>query len=241
MPGGSPVLELRVREPADLRAWWLDGYAAGGLFVPGTIELSAGSTVVVRVVIERSGGDGRATAGSTNVLGTVVFRRHAAGSAAPPGAAHLPLRPGVGVAFEPSVRARVVHLERLSRGAINEARASARYAVELPAHVALRDGEQPSRAVLDEIGARGARVTVPSGAIAVVSSRVVIAIHDPDVGVSRALGGRVAWTDRAASNVFGVALELETREDRAAWARVVTRAREAMERRRVSLDRLVAT
>lgn len=236
MANDRPVLELRVRDPGELRAWWLDGYAAGALFVPGGADLPAGTEVLVRVVIERA--EGRDLQGSTNVVGTVVFRRLAAGSVAPPGTAHLPLRPGVGVAFDPSMRARVVHLERLARGAANEARASSRYAVEVPGHVALREGEHPHRALLDEIGTRGARVSVPSGAIATASTRVVVAIHDRELGVSTALAGRVAWTDRSASNVFGITLELATREDRAAWARVVTRARESMERRRVGVDRL---
>jgi Tfp pilus assembly protein PilZ len=224
------AIEIRVRDAEELRSAWLDGFEHGGIFVPGAFNLAAGLPVRVRITTERP-------AATTVVDGTIVWRRLVQRENASPAA----LRAGIGIAFAPSMRARVAFLDRLSRGAAADGRAAVRYPADLRGELLVRNGERPSPALLVDVAVRGARVILSESANVTPESAVELRIALPRSGesVRSGLVGRVAWWHRDAKTVLGVRLELATAEERLHWAKVVTRAREVFEERPIKVQKLV--
>lgn len=223
----TQTIELKLGGPEELRDLWLDNLSDGGLFVPGVFPVSAGTNVLVRVVVDKVTSDGHA---ATTVLGgTVVWRR------LPPrdAQAHAALRPGIGVAFHPEARPRALFLERLSRGVTTEGRGAVRYPARLPGEVRILAEEKPLSTHLVDVGVRGARVEVLQPAYCEPGQRVEITVALPRSGEINLspLVGHVAWrsVSRDGKTSLGVRLDLESKEERLHWAKIVTRAREALE------------
>jgi Tfp pilus assembly protein PilZ len=227
----STFIELRVADAAALQAWWLDGLPHGGIFVPGDFELFAGAPVLLCVVIEGQ------PVGSTLVAGTVIQRRTSLGASAPPPAMRREnlLRPGLGIAFDEGTEARVAYLVERSRALAKESRSGLRWPLGIPAHVVLRDGGRPVRISLEDVGTRGARISLPPGISPERQASATLAIRSNELEVTSAFLGAVAWVS---PHAVGLTLALETKEDRARWARLVTRAREGFDRRRAATVRL---
>jgi hypothetical protein len=227
----STFFELRVADAASLQEWWLGGLPHGGIFVPGDFELFAGAPVLLCVVI-----DGQPV-GSTLIQGTVIQRRTSLGASAPPPAMRREnlLRPGIGVAFDEGTEARVAYLLERSKGHARESRSALRWPLSIPAHVVLREGARPARVSLEDVGTRGARITLPQGMAPERQARATLAIRSAELDVTSAFLGAVSWVSATA---LGLTCALDTKEDRARWARLVTRAREAFERRRAATIRL---
>ncbi len=229
----ASTIEIRFRRAEDLRAWWLDGFEEGGLFVPGTFALSAGTPVLLRIFTELP------TPSTTLLTGTVIWRRLPP-RLETPGA----LRAGVGIAFDASMRHRVLFLDRLGRGAAHDGRTALRYPTRLASEVGLREGERAQPGEILDVSPHGARVhLIRSGLADVVANggTVKLWVAPPVSGEASfsPLAGRVAWLDRSSGDKFGLRLELATKDDRLHWAKVVTRCREAVERERQLVDRLV--
>ncbi|MGZ3421168.1 MAG: hypothetical protein ACXVEF_24530 [Polyangiales bacterium] len=224
-------VELRVADPTALQAWWLEGLPHGGMFVPGDLDLFAGAAVRLCIVIEGN------PVGSTLIEGTVVHRRTSAGASAPPPALRRAslLQPGVGIAFDEGTLRRSTYLIERSRGFAKESRNGLRWPVGIGAHVVLRDGQRPARVSLEDVGTRGARISLPPGVVPDRESQATLAIRSTELEVTSAFLGVIAWTNERS---LGMTLALETKEERARWARLVTRAREAFERRRAAAIRL---
>lgn len=223
----STFLELRVADAASLHDWWLSGLPHGGIFVPGDFELFAGAPVLLCVVI-----DGQPV-GSTLIQGTVIQRRTSLGASAPPPAMRKEnlLRPGIGVAFDEGTEARVAYLLERSKGHARESRNGLRWPLGIPAHVVLREGARPARVSLEDVGTRGARISLPQGDPPERLSGATLAIRSTELDVTSAFLGTVAWV---ADRSLGLTFALDTKEDRARWARLVTRAREGFERKRAA-------
>ena len=238
------AIELRVRTAEDLRTWWLDGFPDGGLFVPGPSGLPAGSQVDVRIFTELP------TTGSTVLSGIVAWRRLSAGSilsANPPESigqgsrGSHELRPGIGIAFDASMRNRLLFLDRLGRGTAHDGRAGVRYPARLVGELAVRGGERALSIEVDDVGPRGARVLLSGDGFIGAGTPVRLWLAADSSGASSfaALAGNVAWVGRGAEGPLGVRLELENKEDRLHWARVFNGCRAGFERRYVAVDRLV--
>lgn len=219
----TPTLELTVQRAEDLRAWWLDGFSDGGLFVPGVFPVAAGAQVNVRVVHEEP------TTSCTLLSGTVVWRRYPPREGSHPIAS---LRPGVGVAFNPSMRKRVLFLERLSRGTASEGRRGLRYPASLPGELVVREGERGLEVRVEDVSPHGARVTVSDSSLLTRGARVRLWVAHAPSGESSfaALEGETAWVQPGTQGQAGIRLHLATANERLHWARVVTRAREALGR-----------
>lgn len=233
------AIELRVKTAEDLRAWWLDGFPDGGLFVPGPVNLAAGSKIVIRIVIE-----GMSTTG-TVLTGTVAWRRLTAGSVHAANRPESPgshaLRAGIGVAFDASMRGRLLFLDRLGRGAAVNARGGYRYPASLVGELAVRGGERAISIRVDDVGPHGARVRLSEEGCVGPTTPVRLWLAADTSGASSfaALAGNVAWVGHDAEGPLGIRLELGNKEDRLHWARVFNRCRAEFERRFVVVDRLV--
>lgn len=240
------AIEIRVQEAGELRAAWLDGFDAqggggawsGGLFVPGTFSIAAGSPVRVRIDIER--------AATTTILDGVVIWRRLPPREQAVGVSSITLRPGLGIAFSPAMRTRVLYLERLGRGSAHEARTAARYPTELRGELVVRSGERPLRARVVDVAVRGAKIVLGEQSFVAAGSTVELRVAMPkSTEIVRApLVGRVAWIDGAPQNEgvggsLGVRLDLATTDERLHWAKIVTRAREAFEEHPIKVGRLV--
>jgi hypothetical protein len=239
---GSDVsaIELRVRTAEDLQGWWLDGFPDGGLFVPGTIALPAGSRVVLRISTEHP------SAGSTVLMGTVAWRRLSAGAVLaanrPPAAESGPvLRPGLGIAFDPAMRSRLLFLDRVGRGAAQDGRAGLRYPAALVGELAVRGGERAISVAVDDVGPRGVRIRLAGDGFVRAGTPIRLWLAEGTSGASSfaALAGHVAWVGRGTEGPLGIRLELGSKEDRLHWARVFHRCRAEFERRFVAEARLV--
>jgi len=226
----TSTIEIRLRSAEDVRAWWLDGFADGGVFVPGVFTMPAGSPILVRLLTELPAG------ACTVLTGTVIWRRLPTRGDGP----EL-LRPGIGVAFDPTMRNRVLFLDRLGRGTASDSRGGARYPTRLASEVAVREAERAQPAEVLDVGPRGARVITPRASFVEAGSTVRLWVAPEQSGESTfaPLTGRVAWLDRSDAETFGVRLDLATKEERLHWAKVVTRARETLERAAHLVDRRV--
>jgi hypothetical protein len=226
----TSTIEIRLRRAEDIRAWWLDGFADGGVFVPGLFALSAGTPVLVRLLTELP------VVGSTVLSGMVIWRRLPTRNETA-----ATLRPGIGIAFEPSMRSRVIFLDRLGRGAASDSRGGVRYPTLIASEIAVRESERAQPAEVLDVGPRGARILMPRTSFVEAGSAVRVWIAPAQSGESSfaPLSGRVAWLDRSKAETFGVRLDLANKDDRLHWAKVVTRAREAIERDSHRVDRLV--
>ena len=237
---GVSAIELRVKSAEDLQAWWLDGFPDGGLFVPGPVALPAGSRVLVRIFTEHP------TSATTVLSGTVAWRRLSAGAIH---AANRPessrasqeLRAGIGIAFDPAMRGRLLFLDRLGRGATHDGRAGVRYPASMVGELAVRGGERAVSVQVDDVGPRGARLRLADGAVVSGTTPVRLWLAADVSGASSfaPLAGNVAWVGRHAEGPLGVRLDLGNKEDRLHWARVFNRCRAEFERRFVAVDRLV--
>jgi hypothetical protein len=234
MAGDVTAIELRVQHPEDLRNYFLDGLLNGGLFVPGIFALPAGSPVVVHVFHELP------TPGSTILTGIIVWRRMMAGAqgAASSTSGTFPLRPGVGVEFDPAMRTRLLFLDRLERGTTRDGRTGVRYPAQLRGELSLRGDERALEVAVDDVGPRGVRVLLPATSVLSSAAAVRLWLTSPESGASSfaALAGHVAWVDKAHGDRAGLHLELGSREDRLHWARVFNRCREDFEGRFVRVD-----
>ena len=232
---GSNAIEIRVRHAEDLRGWWLDGFQDGGIFIPGAVSLPAGTPVSVRIVTELP------VAGSTVLSGTIIWRRlpQRGGAAAPNGV--TPLRAGAGIAFDASMRSRLLFLDRLERGAAHEGRSAIRYPASLGGELVVLDGDRALPVRVEDVGVRGARVHLTEGSFLAPSVPVRLWLAAGESGASSfaPLAGHVAWLNRGESERLGVKLELGNKEDRLHWARVVNRCREDFERRFIAIERMV--
>ena len=228
----TSTIELHLRDPEGLRDLWLDDVPDGGVFVPGVFPVSAGTDVLVRVCVDNVAG---ATA-TTLLTATVMWRR-----LPPRVGSHAPasLRPGVGVAFHPDMRARAVFLERLSHGATAEGRSAVRYPARLPGELRTTSGaafgveDRPLSTTVLDVGVRGARIEVKNPAFWEPGQRVELAVVLPrsgEVNLSP-LVGHITWrsVSREGRTSLGVRLDLESKEERLHWAKIVTRVREALE------------
>lgn len=232
------AIELRVRHAEDLRAWWLDGVADGGLFIPHVVTVAAGTPIVVRILTERP------HPGSTVLRGTVIWRRLSAGavgSVDPKMSGAFPLRPGLGIQFDPSMRSRLLFLDRLERGAAADGRSGLRYPASLVGELGVRGDERALEVSVEDVGPRGARIRAPNpslfaGAAGGGTVRLWLASGTSGTSSFASLAGRVAWVDKALGQTAGVRLELGTKEDRLHWARVFSRCREDFERRFISVE-----
>lgn len=223
----TQTIELRLSGPEELRDLWLDNLSDGGLFVPGSFPVSAGTDVLVRVIVEKVGPEAHA---ATTVLGgTVVWRRLP--SRDPNAAATL--RPGVGIAFHSDMRPRALFLERISRGVTTEGRGAVRYPARMPGEVRILVEERPLSSHVVDVGVRGARLEVTEAAYCEPGQRIELSVALPRSGeVNLApLVGHVAWrsVSREGRTSLGVRLDLETKEERLHWAKIVTRARESLD------------
>ncbi len=229
------TIEIRLRDADELRMAWLDGLQDGGVFVPGAFELGAGAPVILRVMIERP------VATTTVLIGSVVWRRLPAREPAV-SSSSITLRAGIGVSFASSMRARALFLERIARGAASEVRAALRYPTEIAGEVAARTSERAAPARLLDVSVHGARLYLGASAFLETGAAIELRIAAPTSGeLSRApLGARVAWIDRSTGQHVGVRLDLGTTDERLIWAKIVTRAREALEEQPIRVDRLVS-
>jgi Tfp pilus assembly protein PilZ len=224
-------IEVRVGTPDDLRALWLDGFADGGIFVPGAISLSAGMPVFVHLVVEG------APTGSVMLTGTVAWRRHPVRESTPPS---VVLRAGVGIAFDRDTRERALFLDRLARGTSRELRGGIRYPAALHGELVLLDGERAIDTRIEDVGPRGARIAVKAAADLSPGSPIRLWVAHAHSGENAfvPLAARVIWNDADHPKVAGVQLDLTTKEERLIWARIVTRARDALESRLVPQERV---
>ncbi len=226
------TIELHLQDPEGLRDLWLDDVPEGGVFVPGVFPLSAGTDVLVRVIVDNVAG----STATTLLTATVIWRRLPPRD---PARTATSLRAGVGVAFHTEMRARAAFLERLSHGATAEGRSAVRYPARLPGELRTRAAvefgaqERPLSIVVVDVGVRGARLEVESAAFLEPKQRIELAVVLPRSGeVNLApLVGHIAWrsVSREGQTSFGARLDLETREERLHWAKIVTRVREALE------------
>ena len=233
------TIEISLDHAAELRDAWLDGFQNGGMFIPGSFAIAAGAAVLVRVHVERP------TPATTLLVGTVVWRRLPQKDPVV-GASSISLRAGIGISFTPAMQNRVLFLDRLARGTVNESRAAARYPTELPGEVTARHSERPVEARVLDVAVRGARVSLPCSVVVEAGSAIEMRIAMPRSGeISRApLRGRVAWVspaspEGASSRALGVRLDLATTEERLVWAKIITRARESLESHPIRADRQV--
>jgi Tfp pilus assembly protein PilZ len=233
----TPCLELRVPRLADLRDAWLDGFADGGLFIPGAAPLSTGARVAVRVTVDE------APALETLLTGVVAFRDVPGADAVRRTGTRLV--PGVGVIFDAAMRPRVVFLERAARGVLPEhPRRSQRWPLRAYGELLLRPEERAREAEIVDVSARGAQIELPDGPAFVARGaavRVWVAFAPSGESSFSPLAARVAWLAVDGMRL-GVELQLGSEADRIHWERVVARARGAFERRlaRPSLTRLAA-
>jgi len=215
-------IEIRVGSPDELRGLWLDGMPFGGIFVPGAVSLSAGMPVFVHVVME-----GPALA-SVTLTATVAWRRHPVRESIAP---HVTLRPGVGIAFDAEMRDRVLFLDRLARGDAEEKRQGIRYPATLHGELVLLDGERAIDTRVEDVGPRGARISLKIEADLVPGSPVRLWVAHAYSGENAfvPLAARIAWSDPDRPKLAGISLDLMTKEERLIWARIVTRARSMLE------------
>lgn len=213
------VIYLSLERVEELRARWLDGFADGGLFVPGVHAASAGTNVSVCVLI-------RIPELTVMLEGAVVWRR-------------LPTRvvpsnslePGIGVAFHASMRERLTFLERLAHGQARESRRSPRYPILLRSELGVTTGTGPFPAIIQDVSANGALVEITSGAPVRAGVGVELSLVQRQSGfVSAApVVGRVAWVSvRGGRRFAGLALEASPSDGRDWWAGVVGRARDSI-------------
>jgi Tfp pilus assembly protein PilZ len=227
------TIDIALGDAAELRNAWLDGYQNGGMFIPGTFAIAAGAPVLVRVHVERP------SQTTTILLGTVIWRRLPQKDPVAR-TSSITLRAGIGISFVPTMQSRVLFLDRLARGTASESRAATRYPTELPGEFAVTRGEQAVEARIVDVAVRGARVALASGTFVEPSAAIEMRIATPRSGeLARApLRGRVAWVETGGRSV-GVRLDLATAEERLLWAKIVTRAREAIEAHPIRVERQV--
>ncbi|MGZ3420342.1 MAG: hypothetical protein ACXVEE_20875 [Polyangiales bacterium] len=224
------AIEIRVRDAEELRSVWLDGFEQGGIFIPGAFNLAAGLPVRIRITTERP-------AATTVLDGTVVWRRLPQRESTSPAV----LRAGIGIAFAPSMSARVLFLDRLSRGAAADGRAAVRYPTDMRGELLVRSNDRPSPALLVDVAVRGAKILLSEPVVVTPESVVELRVASPRSGESVRAGlvARVAWSNRDGKTAMGVRLELATAEERLHWAKVVTRAREVFEEHPIKVPKLV--
>ncbi len=233
----TPCLELRVARLAELREAWLDGFAEGGVFVPGAVPLSTGARVAVRVTVEE------APALETLLAGVVAFRSVQGAEAVRRTGTRL--APGVGVMFDAAMRPRVLFLDRAARGVLPEQlRRGPRWPLRAYGELAIRPDERARQAEIVDVSARGAQLELPDGPAFVARGaavRVWVAFAPSGESSFAPLAARVAWLAGDGARL-GVELALATAADRVHWERVVAHAGAAFERRlaRPSLTRLAS-
>ena len=229
------TFEIHLRDADELRLAWLDGLDDGGLFLPGDFSVSAGSPVLLRVIIDRP-------APTTTLLaGIVAWRRLPTRQLGEPRRSGINLRAGIGVSFAPSMRVRALFLDRLGRGSAGESRTALRYPVDLPGDLSARSSERATGARIVDVSLRGTRVALATSAFLDVGSAIELHVAVASSGeFSRwPLHGHVAWIERSSGQQLGVRLDLATSEERLIWAKIVTRARESLEAHPIRITRLV--
>jgi Tfp pilus assembly protein PilZ len=235
------TIEIRVRDAGELRVAWLDGLSDGGVFLPGNFSVGAGTPVLLRVVVERP------TPTTTLLIGSVVWRRLPQREPVM-GQSSITLRAGIGISLAPSMRARALFLDRLARGSAGEARGALRYPTDLPGELTVRTDERATAARVLDVSVRGARVSLSSQAFVQAGSAIEarIAVATSGEFARMPLRGRVAWIgersdaaiNRNSSQQVGVRLDLSTTDERLIWAKIVTRAREALEEQPIRVEKL---
>lgn len=242
----APLLDLHVARLADLREAWLDDFAEGGVFVPGLVPVPNWTRVLVRVRVDEVPGV------ETLLSGVVVFRHTRPGlGPETPADVRAPARAsprqvtGAGVAFDVSMRPRVVFLERAARGVLPErARRSPRWPLHAYGEIVLRPDERAREVEIVDVGDHGAQLVLPDGPGFVVRGapvRLWVAFAPSGEASFAPVSGRVAWIASDGERL-GVELALEAEGARLHWSRVVGRARGALDRRapRPSASRMLA-
>ena len=215
------LIEVRVQRLDELRALWLDAFADGAIFVPALMDVAAGSRVLVHVRYTQP------AIGSVFLTGTVAYRRALAGARPRPArrvSGTFAIEPGVAIAFDATVRNRIVFLERLERGASPEARRGPRYPTMLEGELLVRRSESPVLVRIDDVGPHGARIVAP-GIVDGVRVGALARLSLVAGGTTAPLAVQVVWVDRTHGDALGARMVLTSAEERLQWARVFSACR----------------
>lgn len=192
-----------------LRERLIDSYAEGGIFVPGSFDVTSGSLVLVRVGLE-------GLPCGVIMEGVVQWRRTAV-------AARQATPPGTGVRFLPSCQERSRFLFSWAAGLHHgSGRVDWRYPLELPVTLTtkLKGSTRIYPCSVRDVSAYGAMVTVNAR----LTTDEVFRMEWRNAEKVQAVTARVVWT---AGGRAGLRVLFDGREERPAWEALVDAARTA--------------